>query len=111
MKEEIKGDTVHDQSTTHIVEIVHGRLATPGLLSALIVEAMKRIADRAVAAGMIVLSTTISTNTFVITLEEPIRHESWLTVTVICHWASRESLERQQRQSELLGQPGPRRMS
>lgn len=93
-----------DQALTHAVELVSGDVEDHEMASD-ISKAMKRIADRAVAAGMMILSTTISTNTTVVD------GAVYLTVTMICHWASREMLEQQQRQAALMGMPGPRRAS
>lgn len=90
-----------DQSRTHVVELVDVKVRAGGEG---IADMLTRIGARAIAAGMVILSTTISTNTYILV-------EPRLVVTIICHWQNRESLESLQRQNALMGQPGPRRMS
>lgn len=98
-----------DRSQTHAVEIVAEMVGDgPNYLAAgQIAQAMKRIADRAINAKMMVLATTISSNA------TPVagRDGALLVVTILCHWAEIEKLEANRRQQELMGQPGPRRMS
>jgi hypothetical protein len=90
-----------DQKLSHAVEVVD---IHPGEGGKAIAEKLTVIGTRALAAGMIVLSTTISTNTYLQNGTIP-----RLVVTIICHWQNREMLESMQRQNALMGQPGPRR--
>lgn len=96
-----------DQSHTHIVEVITCQIqlgANHGAAEE-IAAAMERMGARSVAAGMVILSTTISSNAF----SDP--EGMYLVLTVLCHWASREKMEAQARQNALLGgtSNGPRR--
>ena len=96
-----------DQTLTHVVELVDVCVSDGGDA---IAQALRIIGERAVAAGMMVLSTTISTNTYIANEELGVM-KPHLVVAIICHWQKRALLESMQRQNALMGQPGHRRMS
>jgi hypothetical protein len=97
-----------DKKLSHAVEVVDIHPSEGGKA---IAEMLTVIGERALAAGMIVLSTTISTNTYLVHVWKDLKQSEVprLVVTIICHWQNREMLESMQRQNALMGQPGPRR--
>ena len=100
MNDQEKKLVERDQARTHVAEVVDIKVSEGGNA---IADMLTRIGERAIAAGMVILSTTISTNTYIMI-------EPRLVVTIICHWQNREMLESINRQNQLLmNQPGPRR--
>lgn len=95
-----------DKSRTHIVETVDVKIADGGEAVA---DTLTQIGERAIDAGMVILSTTISTNTYMGISNVGLPDGARLVVTIICHWQNRETLESMHRQNQLMGQPGPRR--
>ena len=101
MNDQEKKLVERDQARTHVAEVVDIKVSEGGNA---IADMLTRIGERAIAAGMVILSTTISTNSYV--GDDTPR----LVVTIICHWQNREMLESINRQNQLLmNQPGPRR--
>jgi len=99
----------HDKALPHVSIVILAPLSVSDIFqdpaSDMIEQGMVSIKRRADAAKMIVLSTSISTNTLMID------SLPFLSVMILCQWAEIEKLEEQQRRQFLAagGGPGPRR--
>jgi len=87
-----------DKVTTHAVVVLSFPAIDTEEAETQLVEAMKLINARALAAGMVVLSTSISSVAWV-----PESGRGWVTVVIMCQWMSRDEMARMQRQQMLTG--------
>lgn len=94
-----------DRKLSHAVETVW--TFDLSLLSGLIEEALSRVNQRALDAGMIIMSTTLTSNASHHRIGED--QEPIMVVSVICQWVERDKLEAMQRQQRLMGGGGNHR--
>jgi len=96
-----------DKSRPHVSMVLFCRLSIATVfqdqVSEMLEAGMVRIKARADMAKMLILSTSISTNT----IEIP--DGAYLSVMILCQWAEIEKLEEQQRRQFLAAGGPPRR--
>lgn len=108
LNEQAQQQQMNDRHSSHAVEIVNVELTHTNIASEQVSRAMSRINQRAMAANMVILSTTISTNTYVLDKTEHATARPWLALTVLCQWVERSKLESMQRTNILAGGLPPR---
>lgn len=97
-----------DKTLPHVVMVLFCPLLSSYLfqesVTKVIEQGMVQVKARADAARMLILSTSVSTNTIELTGGLP-----YLLVMLLCQWAEIEKLEEQQRRQFLAAGGGPRR--
>lgn len=96
-----------DKKLSHAVELVDVDTLDEDMAGMLIEDAMTDLNRRALSAGMVILTTTITATAYTV------KERGHMVYVIAAQWMEREALERLQRQQHIIGGPnggGPRRM-
>lgn len=90
---------VRDQTLSHAVVVVDVEAIEEDMAGMLIEDAMTELNKRALAASMVILSTTITATAYTV------NNRGHMVYVVAAQWMGRDTLEKLQRQQQIIGGP------